>query len=150
VNSFGIWKLSLLAAVAVVLAACAGNKQSPEDEARAAFDDVRAAIQEVVTDQERAARATELVSEMEQVFKDAAVSVDERREAFRTLSSNYDASQAELEAALERVREGMRENYQKYSETRRRLASVLTNEEWETLQKKRSEALNKALAAARI
>lgn len=148
-SSFGNWKLPLLATAVLAITACAGNKESPEDKARAAFDDVEVAIQDVVTDQERAARATALVREMEQFFKDAAVSVDERRAAFRRLSSNYDAPQADLEAALERVREGMRENYRKYMESRRRLASVLTDEEWDALQKRRSKALNKALAAVR-
>jgi len=149
VRLLGNFRTPLLVVAVLAIVACAGTEQSPDDEARVAFDDVRAAITDVVADQERAAQATALVDEMEQVVKDAAASHDARRDAFRRLSANYDTPRAELEASLEQVREGMRDNYRKYIDTRRRIAALLTDEEWETLQKQRSEALSKALAAVR-
>lgn len=138
----------LVAIAAIALTACAGKKQSPKDEARAAFDDVRTSVETIVKDPGRAKQVTALIDEVERNFKEAAADIDARRAAVWRLSSNYDTPQAELEAALANVRESMRANRKKFSDTRRRLAEVLTREEWEALQKERSKALERAVAAA--
>ena len=78
----------LVTIAAILLTACAGSQQSPEDEARIAFSDVRMAIQTVVSDPSRAAQAIALVDEMEQNFSKAATNIDERRVAFHELSSD--------------------------------------------------------------
>ena len=139
---------TLATVAALALAACAGSKEAPEDEARAAFDDVRTSIQTVVSDPGRAAQATALVDEMERNFREMAANVNERRAAILKLSANYDTPEAELEAALARERDIMRANRKHFSDTRRRLAEILTDEEWDKLQKQRSKALEKAIAAA--
>lgn len=139
--------LMLVAIAAIALTACASKELSPEDEARAAFDDVRASIQTVVTDANRASQAIAVIDEIERNFKEAAAGVDARRAAIRKLFSSYDTPEADLEAAFAKMRENMRSNREKFSDTRRRLAEILTAEEWETLQKQRSEALEKAVAA---
>jgi len=141
-------EIMLAATAAIALTACAGSKEAPEDEARAAFDDVRTSIQSVVSDPGRAAQATALVDDMERNFREMAANVDERRAAILKLSANYDTPEAELEAALARERDIMRTNRKHFSDTRRRLAEILTDEEWDELQKQRSEALEKAIAAA--
>ena len=138
----------LVTIAAILLTACAGSKQSPEDEARIAFSDVRVAIQTVVSDPSRAAQATALVDEMEQNFRKAAANIDERRAAFHELSSDYDIPQTALEEALAKERDIMRANWKKLSDTRRRLAEALTDDEWRELEKQRSKALERAVAAA--
>lgn len=138
----------LVAIAAIALAACASHEQSPQDEARAAFDDVRKAVKTIVTDPGRAAQVTALVNEVERNFREAAADVGARRAAVQRLASNYDTPQAELEAALAKVRESMRANRKKFGDTRRRLAEILTREEWEALQKERSRALERAVSAA--
>lgn len=138
----------LIVIAAVLMTACAGSQQSPEDEARIAFADVRMAIQTVVSDPRRAAQAIALVDEMEQNFREAAANVDERRAAFHELSSNYDIPQTELKEALTKERNIMRANREKLIDTRRRLAETLTDDEWKDLEKQRSKALERAVAAA--
>ncbi len=130
-----------------MLSGCSSSKQSPEDEARAAFDDVRDAVRAIVIDPDRAAQAVALVNEMEQNFQQASADVDARRATFQELFSNYDTPEAELEAVLVKMRETMRNNRQKIGDTRERLAEILTDAEWEALQKERSKALDKAVAA---
>ena len=139
----------ILAVTTLTVGACAGTKPSPQAQADAAFQDVRSTVEEVVADPRRAAEVAELLGEMERVFTDGAALIEERRTAFRELSSNYDTPQADLETALEQLRVAMRHNYSRYSEIRTRLSATLTDEEWDALQKVRSKALDKALAAAR-
>jgi hypothetical protein len=138
----------LIACAAEALTACAGRIASPEDQARAAFDDVKASIQFVVTDPDRATRATALVDEMDYGIKEAVLLIKERKADFRTLSASYDTPEAELAAALEVVRETMRENQRKLSDANRQLNTVLTASEWQSLQKALNSALEKAIAAA--
>ncbi len=137
----------LVAITAIALTACASIKKSPEDKAQAAFDEVRMSVQTIVSDADRAAQATALIDEMERNFRNNAAEVDERRAAFNRLWSNYDTPEAELEVALAKVRESMRINREEYSDTRHRLAEILTVEEWKALQKQRNKALKRAVSA---
>ena len=142
-------RLTLITLAALTLAACAGSEESPADDARQGFEDVKASIEAVVSDPQRAAEATALIDEMVRNFEEIAVEVDRRRAAYRKLASDYNTPRAELEAALAGVRQSVRDNQRKVSNTHRRLVDTLTAEEWDELGRQTSKALEKAVAAAR-
>jgi hypothetical protein len=143
------WRITLLSLATLTIAACAGSEQSPADDARQGFEDFKASIEAVVSDPQRAAEATALVDEMERNFEEIAFEVDRRQAAYRKLAADYNTPRAELEAALAQVRQSVRDNQRKVSDTHRRLVDTLTAEEWDELDKQASKALEKAVAAAR-
>jgi hypothetical protein len=144
-----ILSILLVMAAALALSACAGSDQSPEDDARQGFEDIKASINTVVGDPERAAAATALVDEQMQNFEEIARVVESRQAAYRKLAADYNTPRSELETALAAVRQSVRDNQRKVADTHRELVSTLTAEEWDELNKQTSKALQKAIAAAR-
>ena len=144
-----ILSILMVMATALALSACAGSDQSPEDDARQGFEDVKASINTVVSDPERAAAATALIDEQMQNFDEIAQVVESRQAAYRKLSSDYNTPRSELEAALASVRQSVRDNRRKVADTHRELVSTLTAEDWDELNKQTSKALQQAIAAAR-
>ena len=142
-------RITLITLAALTLAACAGSEESPADDARQGFEDVKVSIEAVVSDPRRAAEATALIDEMLRNFEEIAVDVDRRQAAYRKLASDYNTPRAELESVLAGVRQSVRDNQRKISDTHRRLVDTLTAEEGDELDKQASKALEKAVAAAR-
>jgi uncharacterized protein HemX len=130
----------LLAALAFGISGCS-NKQTPAEEEQQALADVDAEIQSVVTDPERAAQAIKLIDEMEASLKQLHSDRAQRKENIRMLNQNYDAPRESFEAELAATRAEFSANERRVSLIRQRLTEVLTDEEWATIDKARSKAL---------
>jgi hypothetical protein len=133
--------------VAFSFAGCAGKKQSPQDKMQSAFADVRAEIQSVVTDPERAAQADDLIMQLEQTFTETMRSVKVSKDRLRELNADYDASRADMEVDLESILSAMSANQQNVLAIRKELSALLTPEEWEAIDKARSKAVSAAVNA---
>jgi hypothetical protein len=133
--------------VAFSLAGCAGKKQSPQDKMQAAFADVRAEIQSVVVDPERAAQADHLIMQLDQTFTDAAKSIKANKDRLRELNADYAASRADMDVELELILSAMSANQQNVLAIRKELTALLTPEEWEAIDKARSKAVSAAVKA---
>ena len=144
-------KLSTAAAIIAVLVlaftGCAGKSESPTEENKQAFDDVRDKIQSVVTDPKRAADANALVSALEQSFLDAQQNIKERNEQYRELFANYDATRADFESILDKIQADRKSNLLELNTFHRQLVDIFTPEEWDTIQKTQSKALSLAVAS---
>jgi hypothetical protein len=137
----------LIAVLAIGVTGCARFKGSPTDEAAEAFDDVRAEIRVAVADPERASKANELITEMQEEFISVSQTIETRRDKFVKLYADYDATQADIDAALDDILAAQRSNQQELSSFQRQLADILTDEEWQAVEKKSSKALNAAIKA---
>jgi Sec7-like guanine-nucleotide exchange factor len=82
----------VLAATALGAAGCASKNESPFDIEKQAFDDVRAEIQSIVSDPERAEKAIDLATALEQSIDDTKKDVEARRAKIRELNADYDRS----------------------------------------------------------
>jgi len=137
----------LALAIALSVAGCASKKQSPLDKMDAAFDDVRAEVQSVVTDPERAAQADELIHQLQQTYTSTTKSIQLRKDRLRELDEDYDASRTDMEEQLELILTDLQANQQTVLKISDEMFSVLTNEERAEIGKARSKALNAAVAA---
>jgi hypothetical protein len=135
----------LLAALALGTVGCAGKKASPLEIEQQAFDDMRAEIQSVISDPERAAEAVALISAIQQSFAATQKDIAARQAKLRTLNADYDASRADIEAQFEQVVLDIKLNQENVSEIHRQLMSILTTDEWEALEKARSDAMDAAI-----
>ncbi len=141
--------VALLAAITLSATGCTGKNESPLDIKKQAFDDVRAEIQSVVTDPERSARASELVSAIELSLVEIKNKVATRKSHFIELNADYDASRADMEADLDQIAVDIKANRQQISSIHRQLRDILTAEEWGELEKARSKALEAAFKTLR-
>ena len=128
-------------------AGCAGSKQSPDDEAQLAFDDLRAEMQSVVADPERAAQAVALVSELEENFVHVRQIIRARRAEFTVLYADYDSTRADIDMALDEILSDTKSNREVISRVDRQLLDILTAEERDAVQRKHSDALVAAVRA---
>jgi hypothetical protein len=135
----------MLAALVIVSAGCANRKQSPDDEAQSAFDDVRAEIQSAVVDPERALKAQALISELQQEFIDVGQTIRSRRAKFIALYANYDSTRADIDASLDEIRSAASSNQEEIGSVHRQLVDLLTAEEWDAVEEEHSEALSAAI-----
>ena len=146
-----IFKLRILVLMIAVLVlgvnGCAGTRESPDDEAGEAFDDVRMGIQSVVPDPDRVSKAVAMISEIQQEFISVGQTIKTRRAKALELYANYDSTRADLEAAMNDIISISRSNREKVSDIQRQLVDLLSTEEWSAVQKKHSKALSVAINA---
>ena len=135
----------VLAATALGTAGCASKNESPFDIEKQAFDDVRAEIQSIVSDPDRAAEAIDLVSALQQSIDDTQKDVSARKARIRELNADYDASRADIEAQFDQIKSDIKSNHQRASEIHRQLVSVLTADEWAEVEKASSQAMAAAI-----
>ena len=133
--------------VALGIAACAGNKQTLEQEESESFADLRAEVTNVVTDPERRQLALGAVDELEVTMRKLDKSLQERVDQFRQLYANYDTTQAEMEQATDDVLVQMKSNFDAAHVQFRQLSPQLTVDEWDAINKSTSKALNASIAA---
>jgi hypothetical protein len=143
INRFSTFALLVFLATGTV--GCTGKKASPLEIEQQAFDDVRAEIQSVVADPERAAEAVALISAIQESFSATQKDIAAREVNLRTLNADYDASRADIAAQFEQVALDIKLNRENVSEIHRRLMSILTADEWAALEKARSDALDAAI-----
>ncbi len=131
----------VLAATALGTAGCASKNESPFDIEKQAFDDLRAEIQSIVSDSERAAEAIDLVSALQQSVDDIQRDVSARRATIRELNADYDASRADIDSQFDQIKSDIQSNQQRASETHRQLVDVLTADEWAEVKNASSQAM---------
>jgi len=135
----------MIGLLAIGAVGCASKKQPPDDEVNQAFSDVRAEIESVVTDPQRASKAADLITELEQEFIGIGETVKTRRAKFIQIYADYDSTRADIDAALDAIQTATRSNQVEVSRIQRELADVLTAEEWDAIEKKQSKALGTAI-----
>ncbi len=147
-RNLGFRKLSglLIAAIAFSFAGCAGkDKMSPVDVEYQAFDDLRSEIREVIDDPAREKEAIAMLEALTEDLETLRVSVSERRQQFRELNANYDATRAEFEAFFDQVDRQIQSNKRQVSEKNRALFAIITPDERSAISKVHSKAMGAAI-----
>jgi hypothetical protein len=133
--------------IAVCIAGCASNKKTPLEKMAIAFADVRAEVQAVVTDPDRASQANDLVEQLEQTFRSSRYQIDARKAKLEALNEDYDASRADMEEQLDLILSDVAANQKEALVLRGELSKLLTAAEWDAIDKARSKALDSAIKA---
>lgn len=136
---------ALFAALLLGATGCAGTKESPVEQEKQAFADVRATIQSVIPDSEREVKALALVSAVEHSFFDVRKNIKAREARFRELNADYDATRADIESELDRIKMDIKSNQQTVTDIHRQLVDVMTADEWAAVEKAESKALSAAV-----
>ena len=143
--------LVLLALAGIlVISGCAGNNQSPLEKMDAAFADLRAEVQVIVVDPERAAQANTLIDQLQQTYTATAKSMQSRKTRMRELNEDYYSSRASMDEQMELVIADLRANQQVVLVAMGQLSTLLTPEEKDQLSKAKSKALNLAVASMEV
>jgi len=141
----------LYLSIGMVAAACAGkDKPSPADVQTEAFNNLRAEVEAIVSDQDRSDQAVEIINELESVFHDMAVHLVERSTRAAALNADYDTSREDIEEAYAVIQEDVVSNQRRVSEIHRQLVIVTTPEEWVELSKSRDAAMDAAIQSIQI
>lgn len=142
--------VSLVAAVLLlVIVACAGMKKSPEDKKKEAFDDFRAKVADVIDDPDREEQAIALVTELQESFFDFRDANAKARAEARRLNADYDAARKDFEAFVQESVARVRSEQRDVVDANRQLRTIVTEEEWDAIDKSRSRALTAAVRAIR-
>ena len=138
--------VTLLAIVLVLsVTACAGNdKASAIDVEQEAFDDLRAAIREVVDDPFREMEALTLTNELIEALGHLRGRVTARRQRVIALYANYDTTREDFEAFFDEIETEIQVNRIEVIESERALLRVLTDEEEKSLEKAQTKAMKAA------
>jgi hypothetical protein len=139
---------ALLVIMALGIAGCSSNKQTPQEAEQQAFADVKAEIQSVVTDPDRAAQAIDLIDDLKTSLDKVQADIAKRKANLGQLHQDYDIPREAYENELAAMRAEFHANGQRVFAVRRQLTEVLTDEEWTTLEKARSKALESSLKIA--
>ena len=139
---------AMLLAIVLIssVTACAGNdKASAIDVEQEAFDDLRAAIREVVDDPFREMEALTLTNELIEALGHLRGRVTERRQRVIALTENYDTTREEFEVFLDEIETEIQVNRIDVVESERALIATLTPDERSSLEKVQSKAMKAAI-----
>jgi UDP-N-acetylmuramyl tripeptide synthase len=140
-------RILISTAMLFLVLGCTGNKQSSVDDMQQAFADARSEVTSVVADQQRAERANELLTRLEQGFLAAQKEVKQRKASLRTLNANYDASRAEFDVEMVGLANALAANQRLVADVQQQLVDTLSSAEWAAIEKSRSKAIESMLAA---
>lgn len=148
--TLGMPKISMLVATGVLLSSCGGKEPlSALDVEKSAFQDYTAEVQSIVTDENRAAEVLALVEQFELEFSlFRQLTVDQRIEV-RALNSNYDATREDFDAFVAANQEQMQAARDRVTDAHLALIVATTPEEWESLHKSTTEAMDKLSSSLR-
>ena len=141
------YRFSVLIAIAAALGACSGTKEDMDLSETQAFDDLRSEVTVVVSDVDRRNQVLVQIDDLEAILSKLDKDMEERVQQFRELYTNYDTTQADLEVAAVRVQEQMQSNFEELSAQYRQLSTLVTPEEWDSLDKAKSKAMEAAVAS---
>ena len=136
----------LCIAVASLVVACAKDDVAPVDLEKQAFEDLRAAIAEAITDPVREAETIRLVGVLEEDLATLRTNIAARKKRVRELNANYDTPRADIEAYLAGVEAEVRDHKQRVSETHRALLASVTAEERSAIAKTHTKAMNASIS----
>ena len=134
-------------AIASLVVSCAKDDVAPVDVEKQAFEDLRAEINEAVTDPAREAEIIRLVGVLEQDLADLRVNVMARKNRVNELNADYDTLRADFEAALEGIETEVRDHKKRVSETHRALLANVTAEERSAIAKAHTKAMNATITS---
>jgi hypothetical protein len=127
---------------ALSIAACGGKESvSREDQQIAAFEDLRTAIVEVVTDESRQETVLGLVGEFEADVDALREILVQRRSDFRRLHADYDTDKEELVRFANEMETRIQENQRRVFDGRAKLIQATTAEELDALSKVDTKAM---------
>jgi capsule polysaccharide export protein KpsE/RkpR len=135
----------LCIAVASLFIACAKDDVAPVDVEKQAFEDLRAAIVEAITDPVREAETIRLVGVLEEDLAALRTNIAARKSHVRELNANYDTPRAEIEAYLAGIEEEVLDHQRRVSETNRALLANVTAEERSAIAKTHTKAMNASI-----
>jgi hypothetical protein len=141
-----------LAVAAVVLAGCGvgGTQLTPAEHQEIAFNDLRAAVERAVVNQENEEEIIKLVDQLEReiiALRDTKV---RRRAEFRQRYLDYDASREELQAFAEEIEASLQANRRRLLNARNLLVENTTEDEWASIMKAETEATKAMFASLRL
>ena len=137
----------ILAAL-LLLAACSHEpKPSELVTAEAAFDRLRAAVAREIRDPGRAKQASALVDELQQIEVAAHADTKAHDARLRALNDNYDAAEADVQAAFRDFNAGRDRRQESTLELNRRAKALVTEDEWHALARAQEQALRDAVEA---
>ncbi len=113
--------------------------------ARSTLQELRAAVTREVKDPARAAQGTKLVDELTGILAEAGTDIRAHDARLRTLNANYDATQAQFQAAFRDFNARRDARQRRVLDLNQRGKALLTAEEWDALGKVREEALERLL-----
>jgi hypothetical protein len=127
--------LSLLLC-ALMLVACSGvNTVAPEEQERQSFEDFRETIKDVIEGSDRQQEILGLVEAVQLDFKNLRATVGEQRAELRSLNADYDATQEQFQAFIDKYDAGIRAARKQATDSRMAFVRATTNEEWAALKK---------------
>ena len=127
---------------ALSIAACGGKESvSREDQQVAAFEDLRTAIVEVVTDESRQETVLELVGQFEADVDALREILVQRRSDFRRLNADYDTDKEEFVRFANEMEARIQENRRRVFHARAKLIKATTEDEWDALSKVDTKAM---------
>ena len=136
----------MLAAAAIVLAACGGKDPvSPADVEAQAFEDLRTEIRDVIDDPEREAEVLIVVDDLSQSLAALRNSISERDSKVRQLNANYDTPRSDFEAFFEQIYVQIQSNQEHVTKNHNALLVATTPEEWALISKSRTKAMYAAI-----
>ena len=135
----------LCIAVASLFIACAKDDVAPVDVEKQAFEDLRTAIAEAITDPVREAETIRLVGVLEEDLAALRTNIAARKSHVRELNANYDTPRADFEAYLAGVEAEVLEHKRRVSETHRALLASVTAEERSAIAKSHTKAMSAAI-----
>jgi molecular chaperone GrpE (heat shock protein) len=136
----------LFAVAACVFTGCASKDDvSPMEVETQAFEDLRSEIRAVIDDPTREKEAIAMLDALAQDLETLRVSVSERRQQFKELNANYDATRAEFEAFFDQVNRQIQSNKRQASEKNRALFAIITPDERSAISKVHTKAMNAAI-----
>lgn len=136
--------------LALMLAACGGKDAvAPENAEKEAYEDLRAAIVEVVEDPDRQKEILGLVREHQKDFTKLRESVQVRRTELRHLNADYDATLEQFHEYIEKYDAEIMIARKTASESRKAFVDATTPEEWDALMKVESKAMKKMVGIIR-
>jgi len=138
---------SCLLASALLAAACS-HKPPPTQRAmvESAFTDARAEARALITDPDRAARADELLAQLQQAFEKASASSEALAAQVNQLDRRQDATAEQFQAVLAAGDDDRGQQIHTAAGIREQLARLLTREEWQKLVEARRKLLQLQLA----
>ena len=139
--------MRILAALLLLVACSHEPKPSALTTAEEAFDRLRAAVAREVKDPARAKQASALVDDMQQLVAAGHSDLKTHDARLRALNANYDASEADFQAAFREFNAGRGRHQDRTLELNRRAKALVTEDEWNALARAEEQALRDAVDA---
>ena len=143
-------KISPVAALIItfMLSACSGKEAvAPESVGKAAFDDFRETVIEVIEDPERQATVLLLVEDYESDYANLMSAVKTQRTELRRLNADYDATREQFQSYYDKYMSDIQSARKDATESRTAFVNSTTTEEWDALSKAESKTMKKLVSS---